>query len=53
MEAEPERCTCAECRELDALPDRLQGIPGTWQMKLFAEHKDTNEVKRTGRTNQH
>lgn len=30
----PERCACPECVELDALPERLQGIPGGWQMRL-------------------
>jgi hypothetical protein len=30
-----QRCACAECRRLDLLPDRLQGIPGTWQGRLF------------------
>ena len=28
-----ERCDCAECRKLDTLP--LQGIPGTFQLRLF------------------
>lgn len=31
----PERCTCPECVELDALPERLQGIPGAYQMRLL------------------
>lgn len=46
MTAEVERCTCAECRELDALPEHLQGIPGSWQMKLFAEHKKHQRSKK-------
>lgn len=29
-----DRCTCPECLELDQLPERLQGIPGSWQFKL-------------------
>ena len=29
------RCSCAECRALDQLPDRLQGWPGAWQSNLF------------------
>lgn len=32
----PERCYCRECRAGDAMPDHLQGIPGTWQPKLFS-----------------
>jgi hypothetical protein len=31
---QPERCACPECRDLDRLPERLQGIPDSWQMKL-------------------
>jgi hypothetical protein len=30
----PDRCACPECRTLDQLPERLQGIPDSWQMKL-------------------
>lgn len=30
----PERCGCAECRAGDALPDRAQGWPGCFQLKL-------------------
>lgn len=30
----PERCACPECVELDQLPERLQGIPDSWQMRL-------------------
>jgi hypothetical protein len=30
----PERCACSECVDLDQLPERLQGIPDSWQMKL-------------------
>lgn len=29
------RCTCPECRQLDALPERLQGWPGAFQLMLF------------------
>jgi len=32
---EPQRCTCAECRELDQLPIALQGCPGGYQLMLF------------------
>lgn len=30
----PARCLCAECEELDRLPERLQGIPGAVQLKM-------------------
>lgn len=30
----PERCDCAECRELDALPVERQGWPGAFQLRL-------------------
>lgn len=28
------RCDCAVCRQQDALPERLQGIPGAWQLAM-------------------
>ena len=34
-----ERCRCAECLDLDALPERLQGVPGSFQLKLFPAKK--------------
>lgn len=31
-----DRCYCRECRDLDArTPERLQGIPGAYQARLF------------------
>jgi hypothetical protein len=32
---DPPRCACVNCRTLDALPDRLQGWPGAYQIPLF------------------
>jgi hypothetical protein len=29
------RCACRECREGDALPERLQGWPGAYQMTFI------------------
>ncbi len=46
MPADPhaDRCTCEECRELDALPDERQGWPGAFQLRLPVE-----KAKRRGK----
>lgn len=46
----PERCACPECRELDHLPERLQGIPGSWQLKLPIAAKGKRQAKRDDST---
>lgn len=37
------RCSCAECRALDALPERLQGWPGAWQSSWFKVRRPIKE----------
>jgi hypothetical protein len=37
MSSGDDRCVCPECASGDALPDRLQGWPGAFQLKLFAK----------------
>jgi hypothetical protein len=39
VNSEPVRCICAECTDLDQLPERLQGIPGAVQLKMPLEKK--------------
>lgn len=39
-----ERCTCRECRLGDAMPERLQGIPGTFQFALFSKASQKQQL---------
>lgn len=41
MRARHDRCQCAECRALDRLPRRKQGLPGAVQVPLPLPRVDT------------